>query len=139
MRAPLLKQTLSESKPTIEYCGTNGYVRYAGVHLIIELWEAEHFTDAEKIEAILREAVVACEATLLHFHIHEFSPDGGVTGIGVLSESHISIHTWPEYEYAALDLFVCGTKDPYKAVPVLKAGFAPRRMQVTEHKRGILS
>ncbi len=123
----------------IEYCGTNGYIRFAGIHLIVELWESRYMTDIEEVEKILRDAVAACDATLLDMNLHEFLPSGGISGVGVLAESHISIHTWPEFEYAAMDIFVCGTKDPYKCLPVLKAGFEPGRMQVTEHKRGILS
>lgn len=54
-----------------------------------------------------------------------------------MSESHISIHSWPEERYAAIDIFTCGSSNPYKAIPVLQESFAPERMQVTEHKRGI--
>ena len=120
-----------------EFCATNGYVKYAGIHLIVELWKAKNLTSLSQIENILRKAVEACKAHLLKIDLHKFSPNGGVSGMAIIEESHISVHTWPEYEYAALDIFVCGTIDPYKALPVIKEGFAPKNMQVVEVKRGI--
>jgi S-adenosylmethionine decarboxylase len=60
-----------------------------------------------------------------------------VSGVLVLAESHVSIHTWPEKSYAALDIFVCGVCDPYLAIPVLKRGFLPERVQLAEHRRGM--
>lgn len=113
-------------------------MRFAGIHLLVELWRCRHLQDLAEIDAILREAVRACGATLLHINLHEFSPNGGVSGVAVLQESHISIHTWPEYEYAAMDVFVCGTLDPHRCLPVLKRRFRPDRLQVVEIKRGIL-
>ena len=124
-------------QPVKEYCGVSGGVRFAGVHLLIEIWGGRFFNDLPQVERILRQAVEDCGATLLGMDLHEFSPNGGVSGVGLLQESHITIHTWPEYEYAAMDLFVCGTLDPYKAVPTLKEGFEPRHLQITEVKRGI--
>ena len=60
-----------------------------------------------------------------------------MSGVLVLAESHVSIHTWPEKAFAALDIFVCGVCDPYKAIPLLKKGFLPERVQLGEHRRGI--
>ncbi|MEZ5765676.1 MAG: adenosylmethionine decarboxylase [Xanthobacteraceae bacterium] len=56
-----------------------------------------------------------------------------------MAESHISIHTWPERAYAAVDVFMCGDAEPYKAVEVLREAFQPRRMTVSEHRRGVLT
>jgi S-adenosylmethionine decarboxylase len=123
---------------TKSYCGQIGQVKFAGIHLLVELWQAQHMSDANKIRTILTEAITACGATLLSMDLHVFSPYGGVSGVAVLQESHISIHTWPEFEYAALDVFVCGTLDPFQAIPVLKEGFKPGKIQVIEVKRGIL-
>ncbi|MBD3245933.1 MAG: adenosylmethionine decarboxylase [Candidatus Omnitrophica bacterium] len=120
-----------------EFCCTNGHVNYAGTHLIIELWNAQKLTEEEPIKEILTAAVKACNATLLSLELHKFSPEGGVSGVGILQESHISIHTWPEYQYAAMDIFVCGTVNPYEAVPIIKDGFHPEHVQITELKRGI--
>jgi S-adenosylmethionine decarboxylase len=129
---------MKQSPTNAPYCGTNGHVRYAGVHLVIEFWQAEHLDDVDAIERIMRQAVQDCGATLLHIHLHEFPAGGGVSGVGVLMESHISVHTWPEFEYAAVDVFFCGTLNPYDALPALKEGFRPGQVQMTEMKRGVL-
>jgi S-adenosylmethionine decarboxylase len=113
-------------------------LRYAGSHLIIDLWDAEHLDDIGVIEVALRRAVKAAGATLLHLHLHEFSPNGGVSGVAVLAESHISIHTWPERGYAALDVFMCGSTEPHKVVPILKHAFGPKRLAISEQMRGII-
>ena len=113
-------------------------VRYAGTHLIIDLWGATNLDDPGHIDAVLREAAIASGATILHGHFHHFSPNGGVSGVLVLAESHVSIHTWPERDYAALDIFVCGECDPYKALPAIKKGFLAERVQLAEHKRGLI-
>ena len=111
-------------------------LRYAGSHLIIDLWDAEHLDDPGVIELALRRSVRAAGATLLHLHLHEFSPNGGISGVAVLAESHISIHTWPERGYAALDVFMCGAAEPHKVVPILRHAFRPGRMAISEHMRG---
>jgi len=120
-----------------EFCTTNGHIKYAGTHLILELWNGKNFSSLPKIEKILKDAISACRTTLLKIDLHKFSPYGGVSGVAIIQESHISIHTWPEFKYAALDIFVCGKVNPYDAIPVIKEGFKPKKMQVTELKRGI--
>ena len=110
--------------------------RYAGTHLIVDLWNGEGTDDLEFVEATLREAVTAAEATLLHIHLHHFTPNDGISGVAVLAESHISIHSWPESGYAALDIFMCGDAKPEKAVEVLRERFKPSRIVVEEHRRG---
>ena len=110
--------------------------RYAGSHLIIDLWDAQNLDDLTAVELALRRAVKAAGATLLHIHLHHFTPNGGVSGVAVLAESHISIHTWPERGYAALDAFMCGDADPRRTLPVLEHAFRPGRVEVTEHMRG---
>ena len=110
-------------------------VRCAGTHLIIDLHGAKRLNDIDHIEATLRRCVDASSATLLHIHLHHFQPSG-VSGVAVLAESHISIHTWPEAGYAALDVFMCGSADPDKCVPVLKEAFSATRVGVNELLRG---
>jgi S-adenosylmethionine decarboxylase len=110
-------------------------VRCAGVHLIIDLHGAKRLNDIEHIEATLRRCVEAASATLLHIHLHHFQPSG-VSGVAVLAESHISIHTWPEAGYAALDVFMCGSADPDKCIPVLREAFSAKRVGVNELLRG---
>ena len=113
-------------------------VTFAGSHLIVDLWEAEGLDDKDRIEQAIRDAVDAAGATLLHIHLHSFTPNGGISGVAVLAESHISVHTWPERGYAAFDVFMCGTAEPRKALEVLEQAFAPKRVVVGVHKRGVL-
>ena len=118
------------------YC-KGEFFNYAGIHLLVDLWGAKNISDAKETEQILTDAVSACGATLLEVHAHTFSPFNGISAIAVLKESHISVHTWPEFEYAAADVFVCGDINPYKALPVLKERFKANDMQIMEIKRGI--
>lgn len=113
-------------------------VKFAGMHLLLELWDAQNLDDPAKIEPALVAAAEAAGATILHCHLHHFSPNGGVSGVLVLAESHISIHTWPERNYAAIDIFMCGKCDPYLSVPVLKQAFGAGHVQLSEHKRGLI-
>jgi S-adenosylmethionine decarboxylase len=117
------------------FISRNGKV-FAGEHLIIDLWDASRLDDLAHIEAALTTAVTAAKATLLHIHLHHFTPNGGVSGVAVLAESHISIHTWPERNYAALDVFMCGDSDPSKTIPVLRQAFQPGRIVVNDLLRG---
>ena len=110
-------------------------VRCAGVHLIVDLHGAERLDDIDHIEATLRRCVSAAQATLLHIHLHHFQPSG-VSGVAVLAESHISIHTWPEAGYAALDVFMCGSANPDACIPVLREAFSAERVGVNELLRG---
>ncbi len=120
-----------------DYFVSRDGVRYAGSHLIIDLWDAHRLGDLDHVDRVLRQAAADTGATILHGHFHHFGEGYGVSGVLVLAESHVSIHTWPERGYAALDIFVCGGCDPYRALPALKAGFSPGRVQVAEHKRGL--
>lgn len=112
-------------------------LRFAGTHLILDLWEATNLDDTNAIELALRNAADAAGATLLNVDLHSFAPSGGVTGVAILAESHISIHTWPERSYAAVDVFMCGAARPHKAVEVLRTAFTPGMMSLVEHKRGL--
>src|SRR5262245_21535571 len=117
---------------------TRNGLTYAGSHLIIDLWEAEGLDDRDRIEQALIDAVKAAGATLLHIHLHTFTDGGGISGVAVLAESHISVHTWPEKGYAAFDVFMCGDAEPRKALGVFKEAFNPGRIVIGEHKRGVL-
>lgn len=109
---------------------------FAGTHLIIDLWEAKDLDCLERMEAALRACVEECAATLLHIHLHHFTPNGGISGVAVLAESHISVHTWPEKNYAAFDVFMCGDAKPHRAVEILSRYFRPDRQEVLEERRG---
>ena len=123
--------------PQKDYFVSRDGLVYAGTHLLIDLWGARHLDDIVVIETALRDAVAACGATLLHLHLHHFSPNNGVSGVAVLAESHMSVHTWPERGYAAFDVFMCGSCDPYAAIEVLREALKPERVQLAEQKRGL--
>ncbi len=111
-------------------------MKFAGMHLLVDLWGASNLGDPAHIDSHLREAAVTAGATILHSHFHHFSPNGGVSGVVVLAESHISIHTWPERDFAAVDVFMCGACDPHMTIAVLRRAFAPQRIDLVEHRRG---
>lgn len=109
-----------------------------GTHMLMELEGAARLDDIAHIEATMRACVAACGATLLHIHLHRFSPQG-VSGIAVLAESHMSCHTWPEIGYGAFDIFLCGAADPAPTVAVLRAAFAPADLRLRTLTRGPLA
>ncbi len=106
-----------------------------GTHLIIELQGGRGLDDADRMARALRDCVSACGAELLHLHLHRFAPQG-LTGVAVLAESHITVHSWPEIGYGAFDVFMCGSADPRPAVEVLRAAFQAEQIEVTEIARG---
>ena len=111
-------------------------VRFAGTHLIIDLFGARRLDDLRHIERTLKRCIEVAGATLLHIHLHHFTPNGGVSGVAVLSESHISVHTWPEADYAAFDVFMCGEAKPHLVIDVLERAFDAQKVVVKEHSRG---
>ncbi|MDO8424474.1 MAG: adenosylmethionine decarboxylase [bacterium] len=119
-----------------EKSGKNKKHKYSGIHFLAEFWNGRIIDDAEKIREILVEAVKRANNTPLEFVVHKFHPQG-VTGIVLLAESHISIHTWPEFNYVALDIYTCGDKSlPLKALEYLKSEFQPKRFEISKIKRG---
>lgn len=108
---------------------------FAGTHLIIEVVDGAGLDDEVRIQQAFCDCVDECGATLLHIHTHKFSPQG-VSGVAVLSESHISVHTWPEIGYGAFDVFMCGDAEPWKAVEVLRTAFSAGEVRVKELLRG---
>jgi len=107
------------------------------MHLLLDFFGATSLTDETVIEQALRLAAKACRATVIDVRLHHFGEGMGVTGVALLAESHISIHTWPETGYAALDVFMCGNCDPRLAIPVLQAVLKPAQMDVREVSRGV--
>lgn len=136
-KSTLLPPEIQPAKAKDYFTQTGDY-RFAGTHLLLEFWNARNLDDIEVGRRALTDAVAAAGCTLLNISLHHFSPYGGFSGVAVLSESHISIHTWPELKYAALDIFTCGDADPHKAVPVLKEAFQPEHVQLSEHRRGMM-
>ncbi|WP_459201418.1 adenosylmethionine decarboxylase [Methanococcus sp. CF] len=115
-------------------------MKQLGKHIILELWgcESQALDDQPGIEKMLVNAVKACGATLICVKTHKFSPQG-VTGVAVLSESHISIHTWPELGYAAMDVFTCGEHvRPEDTIPEIEKFLKPEKTDIMDIKRGII-
>ena len=119
----------------LDHFVTKDGVTFAGTHIIIDLYDAQQLDDQAHIERTMRACIDASGATLLHIHLHPFEPTG-VSGIAVLAESHISVHTWPEAGYAAFDVFMCGDTEPEKCIDILADAFKAKNVEVTDLKRG---
>jgi S-adenosylmethionine decarboxylase len=117
-------------------------VRCAGLHYLIDLngVSPEILTNDDLIRHTLIEAAKDAGATVLGDFFHHFgrTEEYGVTGVIALSESHISIHTWPEIGYAAIDIFMCGNCDPVNSLPRIFEVFQPTTHEVKELARGII-
>ncbi len=112
-----------------------------GSHLIVELRECnpETLKNLDGVKDIMVEAAKKADATIIDVSFHEFSPFG-ISGMVVIAESHLSIHTWPEYGYAAVDIFTCGEMlKPEIAANYLIKRFESKSPTLVEFKRGLLS
>ncbi len=111
-----------------------------GRHLLVELHDCdrEALNDTDLIRDVMLKAAIDCGAVVLGNQFHHFSPQG-VSGVVVIAESHISIHTWPEYGYAAVDVFTCGTVvNPEVAARVLVERLGSKNHTMTEVPRGVM-
>jgi S-adenosylmethionine decarboxylase len=126
------------SDQQLDYFITRDGEHYAGNHIIIDLWGATRLDDMALMEQTMRSVVAEIKATLLHIHLHHFEPNGGISGVAVLAESHISVHSWPEKGFAAFDVFSCGDSTPEKAVNILQQAFSAESVKVTALKRGLV-
>lgn len=110
---------------------------FTGTHILADLFDCDHLDDAARIEAALRAGVAAAGATLLQLHVHGFGEGQGVTGVAMLAESHISIHSWPERRYAAVDMFLCGQRHDLDAgLTALAEGVSAGRIEQRSFARG---
>ena len=107
-----------------------------GWHLLLDMYGAKHLQDAAALELAMRAAANAAGARVLSAQLHDFPEGGGVTGVLLLAESHISVHTWPELNFAALDIFMCGSADIEAAARALETALAPATCRVTRTARG---
>ena len=111
-----------------------------GTHLLIELKDCNHeiIKDLEQVRSAIVSAAEAAKATIIDVSFNEFNPFG-VSGMVIIAESHLSIHTWPEYDFAAVDIFTCGDViKPEVAAQFLIEAFKSQNPSVVEMKRGIL-
>lgn len=112
-----------------------------GTHLLVELRDCnpEILKDLTRVKNALVSAAIEAKATIVDISFHEFNPFG-ISGMVVIAESHLSIHTWPEYSYAAVDIFTCGDIiKPEVAAAFLIKKFESKSPSIVEIKRGILS
>jgi S-adenosylmethionine decarboxylase len=115
-------------------------VNSLGRHVLAELYGCafQSLDDLEQVQKYMKDAALAAGAEIRECVFHKFSPQG-VSGVVVISESHLAIHTWPELGYAAVDVFTCGEKvDPWDACKYLKDKFQAEYMTANEIKRGIM-
>jgi len=116
-------------------------MKILGRHLIVEFSDCNKsiLNDTDLLEKHMNESVRQSGATIVKSVFHRYNPQG-VSGVVVIAESHFSIHSWPEYGYAALDFFTCGEAvDPYEACEYMKEQLQSASVQITEHKRGMPS
>jgi len=129
---------MAKTKRSIQWVKKDNKINYAGIHLIAEFWRGRIIESPKEMERILNEAVKKAKNIPLKVTIHKFQPQG-MTGVVLLAESHLSIHTWPEINYVAIDIFTCGQKAmPFKALEYLKEEFQPKKVIIKEIKRGVL-
>jgi len=114
-------------------------MKVLGQHILVEFCDCDPFAlnNKQMVQQYMNEAAVRSNATVVASVFHHFSPYG-VSGVVFIAEAHLAIHTWPEYGYAAVDLFTCGTSvDPWRGFEYLKNCFKARYYTITEMKRGI--
>lgn len=116
---------------------TDNGLFFAANHLVIDIWTVRRLDQLGRTKRALLDAVEAAGGTLLHIHLHKFGSGGGISGVATLVEGHVSVHTWPERNYAALDIFMGGDASSRIAFAELCRAFKPVRLAIAESKRGI--
>lgn len=112
-----------------------------GRHLLVELYgcDAKSITDVRRVEEIMVGAAKYAKATIVDVVFHSFNPHG-ISGVIVIQESHLTIHTWPEYGFASIDVYTCGNKvNPWQAYKYLAKHFKAKNVTALEMKRGVLN
>ena len=109
---------------------------FAGTHIILDLWNCRFSNKIVSLKKLIKEAVNLSKANILHMHMHRFGKEQGISGVAVLAESHISVHTWPERNYIAFDIFMCGDTFPNLAAESIINSLKPKRKTIKVIKRG---
>lgn len=110
-----------------------------GRQILVEFYDcdSDKINDVSFVESAFLEATRKSKATIISHNFHKFSPYG-ISGVVVIAESHVTIHSWPEYNYAAVDIFTCGdTIDPWVIQEYLKEAFESKNISSMEMKRGL--
>lgn len=110
----------------------------SGMHLIADLYgiTGDILADPLAMEGLLKRSAIAAGAVIIYSHFHAFGAGQGVTGVVLLAESHISVHTWPELGFAAADVFMCGDARPQQALDLIIDALAPASTSVRHIERG---
>jgi S-adenosylmethionine decarboxylase len=118
-----------------------GKVRALGKHFIVEYYGCapKLISYRDTVESVLLQAARIAKANIVKYDFHNFAPSG-VSGMIIISESHFSIHTWPQYRYAAVDIFTCSeTVNEQAAIDYMGRSFKAKKVDVSELERGVLS
>lgn len=115
-------------------------MKSVGRHALVDVFDCDVdvLRDGQALARILHSAAVSAGATVLQARFHTFGGAGGVTGVLLLAESHISIHTWPEFGLAAVDVFLCGTMDARQVAERVAQDLGGRCWQCEVYERGRL-
>ena len=119
---------------------TSQRVEVLSQHVLLDLYgcDVDLIDDTEYVRKTLVETAQKLNCTILKDTFHRFSPQG-VSGVLVIAESHLSIHTWPEQEFAAMDLFTCGDTSQLEAMPrILEKAFKAQRVDFKIYPRGLI-
>lgn len=125
----------SEESPTV--LSERDGVKFAGTHLILDLFGARNLDDVKHVERTLKRCVEVAGATMLHCHLHRFASNGGVTGVVVFDSGHASIRTWPDRDFVAVDLMFMarsGTRRE-RLVKAIEQAFSPNAVETTVCRR----
>ncbi|MES2205941.1 MAG: adenosylmethionine decarboxylase [Pseudomonadota bacterium] len=110
----------------------------SGIHILADFYgiAPAFLSDQTSIQTVLLHSAEVANANIVMSHFHSFGIGLGITGVVMLEESHISIHTWPEYGFAALDIFMCGQADGQRALQALQDAFLPLSTRIHTRSRG---
>ena len=132
------KSSLSNNQKTDHFVYYEGKL-FAGHHYLVDVWgNGKYLTNEEEIKTILRESALSAGASILHILSHKFEKGQGISGIAILAESHISVHTWPERSFAAFDIFLCGDANPEESLRTIKKHTGSKKVQISKIKRGLI-
>lgn len=118
---------------------TDGNDVFAGRHVIFDVYGSPYCKDIKYVQQAMIEGVLEVGATIIDTNFHSFGDNYGFTGVIVLSESHASVHTWPEVQLMTFDIYMCGTCNPVKAMEVILSKLHHKRCEIVHLKRGVVS
>lgn len=112
------------------------YHNLKATHIIADFYNVKNLFNIKKLECEMIKAAKLSNSTILDTAFHHFKKMNGVTGVVLLAQSHISIHTWPEISFVSIDAFMCGNTKPMISIEYLKNIFVPSRVEIKEFERG---